>query len=585
MINKILFNKLNLNLVVIVLLIIVIIPLNLSRTDLFVYNLELFISLVSITLILSCGLIIFSCLITAISLKFSAYSTYSSIVGFLLLWVFIAGIFFPVTGDHDPFFNLGLSINKKYEIVLKAILIILFWFFLKKKDKKNYFLRFIYFFVLTNFVFLLLNIQNNYNKNYKNNLNKFGKKNLIVLSFDGISGHKMYEEIVNNKNFNQSLKDFKLYKNTIAGAPYTNPSINIEINGKFTNRDSKNYYKNILNKKNLDSSVYASYHDVVLDKNKVIKKGELQNYNMYFRINKFFQSYGIGSVGRWGTPLSVFLSESLFYSKIYKDLINLISQNDHNKSNPFDIVKTFEKVDLYEYDIIFDNITFSNNLNDVVRMYHFTFSHWPIVVNENCEEVRSLNDKFDSFEHEQIILKCVSKKIIKFLKNLKAKKIYNNSMIIIKSDHGKPNYIERNYSQKISDVFKQKKYNKYYKKYPYTQKLNNSFYWGFGRYKAFILIKDQNQTKDEIEISDKQVFLHDLSVTYCNFFFKSKECNYSDRNDLVKNENQFSTNNYDIYIPKYENSTTHMDTLKKYQISNNLPFLDSLKLNEIILSD
>ena len=113
-------------------------------------------------------------------------------------------------------------------------------------------------------------------------------------------------------------------------------------------------------------------------------------------------------MARWGTPVSVFLSESLFYSKIYKDLINLISQNDHNKSNPFDIVKTFEKVDLYEYDIIFDNITFSNNLNDVVRMYHFTFSHWPIVVNENCEEVRSLNDKFDSFEHEQIILKCVS---------------------------------------------------------------------------------------------------------------------------------------------------------------------------------
>ena len=585
MINKILFNKLNLNLIVIVLLIIVIIPLNLSRTDLFVYNLELFISLVSITLILSCGLIIFSCLITAISLKFSAYSTYSSIVGFLLLWVFIAGIFFPVTGEHDPFFNLGLSINKKYEIVLKAILIILFWFLLKKKDKKNYFLRFIYFFVLTNFVFLFLNIQNNYNKDYKNNLNEFGKKNLIVLSFDGISGHKMYEEIINNKNFNKNLKDFKFYKNTITGAPFTNPSINIEINGKLINRDSKNYYKNILNEKNLDSSVYASYSDFIFDKSKAIRKGELQNYNIYFKINRFFQSYGIGSVGRWATPFGVFLTESLFYNEIYKDFINLISRNDSNKTNPFDTVKTFEKVDLYEYDMIFDNITFNEDLNDVVRMYHFTFSHWPILVNENCEEVQSLDDEIVSFKQEELVLKCVSKKIVKFLKNLKTKKIYDNSMIIIKSDHGKPNYIERNYSQKISDIFKKKKYNKHYKNYPYNQKINNSFYWGFGRYKSFILIKDQNQTKDKIEISGKQVFLHDLSTTYCNFFFKLEECNHFDKNNLVKNENQFNKNNYDIYIPKYVNSSTHMEDLKKYLISNNLPLIDSLKLNEIILSD
>lgn len=585
MINKILFNKLNLNLIVIVLLIIVIIPLNLSRTDLFVYNLELFISLVSITLILSCGLIIFSCLITAISLKFSAYSTYSSIVGFLLLWVFIAGIFFPVTGEHDPFFNLGLSINKKYEIVLKAILIILFWFLLKKKDKKNYFLRFIYFFVLTNFVFLFLNIQNNYNKDYKNNLNEFGKKNLIVLSFDGISGHKMYEEIINNKNFNKNLKDFKFYKNTITGAPFTNPSINIEINGKLINRDSKNYYKNILNEKNLDSSVYASYSDFIFDKSKAIRKGELQNYNIYFKINRFFQSYGIGSVGRWATPFGVFLTESLFYNEVYKDFINLISRNGSNKKNPFDSIKTFEKVDLYEYDMIFDNITFNEDLNDVVRMYHFTFSHWPILVNENCEEVQSLDDEIVSFKQEELVLKCVSKKIVKFLKNLKTKKIYDNSMIIIKSDHGKPNYIERNYSQKISDIFKKKKYNKHYKNYPYNQKINNSFYWGFGRYKSFILIKDQNQTKDKIEISGKQVFLHDLSTTYCNFFFKLEECNHFDKNNLVKNENQFNKNNYDIYIPKYVNSSTHMEDLKKYLISNNLPLIDSLKLNEIILSD
>ena len=586
--NKILFNVLNLNLFIIALLIIVIIPLNFSRNALSAYNLELFISLLSIAFILGGVLIVFSYLISIISLKFDIYSIFSSLVGFSLIWIFITGIFFPVTGGYGPFLNLSLPIDKKYEIILKAILIIFFYFILKKKDKKNYFFRFIYFFVLTNFIFLLINVQKD-NKDYKNNLNnlnEFGKKNLIVLSFDGISSNKLYNSLINDENFYRKLKDFKFYKNTVSGAPFTNPSINMEINGKFINKYSKNFYKNILNKEGLNTSVYGSYYDVVSDKNKTTKEGELQRYNINYKLNKFFQSYGIGSIGRWATPIGIFLTEPLFHKEYYKNFINLVSRSDNNKLNPFNSINTNFYVNLYEYDEIFDNISLNENLNDVLRMYHFTFSHWPVSINENCEEVESL-DAANSFEHEQIALKCISKKIIKFLNNLKNKKIYNNSMIIIKSDHGKPNYIEKFYVDKMSDLFKKQKYNKYYKDYPYSQKINNNFFWGFGRYQSFILIKDRNQTKNKIEISDKQVFLHDLSATYCNFFLKAKECNDFDKNNLLKDEKQFSINNYDIYIPKKEQkySSTTLSNLKKYQISNNLSFLEFLKLNKIILSN
>jgi len=584
--NKILFNVLNLNLFIIALLIIVIIPLNFSRNALSAYNLELFISLLSIAFILGGVLIVFSYLISIISLKFDIYSIFSSLVSFLLIWIFITGIFFPVTGGSGPFLNLSLPIEKKYEIILIGILIILFYFILKKKDKKNYFFRFIYFFVLTNFIFLYINVQKDNNENYKNNLNDFGKKNLIVLSFDGISDNKLYNAIINDENFNRTLKDFKFYKNTVSGAPFTSPSINIEINGKFIKKKSKNFYKNILNKEGLNTSVYGSYHDVVSDKNKTTKEGELQGYNINYKLNNFFQSYGIGSIGRWATPMGIFLTEPLIYKEYYKNFINLVSRNDNNKLNPFDTVNTKYLINLYEYDEIFDNITLNKNLNDVIRMYHFTFSHWPVSINENCEEVGPL-DAANSFEHEQIALKCISKKIIKFINNLKTKKIYNNSMIIIKSDHGKPNYIERFYTDKMVDLLKKKKFNKYYKDYPYSQKINNNFFWGFGRYKPFILIKEQNQTKNKIEISDKQVFLHDLSATYCNFFLKTKECNDFDKNNLLKDENQFSINNYDIYIPKKEQkySSTKLSNLKKYQISNDLNFLEFLKLNKMNSSE
>ena len=79
------------------------------------------------------------------------------------------------------------------------------------------------------------------------------------------------------------------------------------------------------------------------------------------------------------------------------------------------------------------------------------------------------------------------------------------------------------------------------------------------------------------------VFLHDLSATYCNFFFESNECDYLNKNNLAEDEGQFSINNYDIYIPKLEYPflTTQSNVLKKYTMSNDVTFLDFIKLNKI----
>lgn len=584
---KNIFSRVNLNLFTICLLIIVVIPLNLSRTDNFTFTVEFFISLILIALILSLILITFSILIEKIIFKLNIYPAYSFVIGFLLLWVFIVGNFFPVSGIPGPF-SLDISVRLRYLILFKLVLTILFYLFLIKKDKKNYFLRFIYFYVLANIIFLSFNIQNEYkNHKDKNNLSEFGNKNLIVLSFDGISGHKIYDEVITDKEFFQSLKDFKFYKNTVSGAPYSLSSINIEINGKKIN----NNLNNILNKKNINTLVYGTYRSFVLDKNKESEDSliehNIEDYNEAFRINMFFQKYIINSLGRWGTPISTILIEPLIYLEIYTDFINLISFNKENKSNPFDYIKTPSFISLYEYDIIFENVTYNKNLNNLIRMYHFDFSHWPIKVNENCKEIKSFDASIKSYQQESIMLKCISKKIIKFINNLKKNKVYKNSMIVIKSDHGKPNCIERSGTKFSLSEFFVKSCNKHYKDYPYTGKINNNFYWGYGQYKPFIMIKNINQTQDEIKISDKQVFLHDLSATYCNFFSKPTECDYLNKNNLAADEEQFRINSYDIYLPKLEYPliTTQSYGFKKYTISNNITFLDFLKLNEIISSE
>ena len=213
--------------------------------------------------------------------------------------------------------------------------------------------------------------------------------------------------------------------------------------------------------------------------------------------------------------------------------MNLISLEFSNQHNPFNHnIYTSRMVDLHEFDLIFDSTKFDNKLDNVIRMYHFLFSHFDIQIDENCNEVKEL--KIELYLQEEILLKCVSKKIIKFLNVLKKEGIYNNSLIVLKSDHGKPPG--------------------YYKKYPYSLNINNSKYFGYGRYKPFILIKDKNSC-------DSKFFGNNISL----------------------DEKTFKKNKYEIYLPNKKYTFLKIEDFTKYEIFNDISLLDSLKLNDIIL--
>ena len=123
------FNRLNLNLLTINFLIIVVIPLNLNKTITIksnniaegAYSAELLISLILSAVILSLILIFFSFLISKISIKFNVYSIYSFLIGFLLLWIFLTGNFFPVSGLPGPFLNLDLSLSQNFYILFQEL--------------------------------------------------------------------------------------------------------------------------------------------------------------------------------------------------------------------------------------------------------------------------------------------------------------------------------------------------------------------------------------------------------------------------------------------------------------------------------
>ena len=70
-----------------------------------------------------------------------------------------------------------------------------------------------------------------------------------------------------------------------------------------------------------------------------------------------------------------------------------------------------------EFDNIFDQTKLDLDVKNVIRMYHFSFSHWPIRLNEKCEEVKSLDLKLT--EQERVVVNCLGEKIKYFIRKLK----------------------------------------------------------------------------------------------------------------------------------------------------------------------
>jgi hypothetical protein len=537
---------------------------------------KIFFSYINLFILINIIALIFFLLINFLTYKFNKKLNkfFLHLITFIFLWVFFVGIFIPVVGVHDSFLNLNYNIRLRYILLFKVVFVTFLVFYFEKSKYKKIFYKFISIYILMNFLYLFSYvIIFNKVQNYSKKIQFFGKNNLIVLSLDGISDLKMNKKIQSDEAFKNILKDFKFYKNVTASWPSTTNSLNAELNEKifFSEQKLVDRLRNlrnknsILNDKNFNTIVYGSYMRFVNNDDRIVFQSKYKNYGKSFEANIFFQRVVIGSLGRWGTPYLVNLSQKkIVYLSIFKNLMNLISFEFSNQHNPFNHnFYTENMLTMYEFDEIFDDTKYDKNLDNIIRMYHFNFSHYPVRLDENCNEVKEL--KIELYLQEEIAIECISKKIIKFLNVLKKEGIYNDSFVVIKSDHGKPNG--------------------YYKEYPYSLTINNSEHWGYGRYKPFILIKDKNRIKNEIEISSKHVFISDLANTYCNYLKDKKSCDQKFfGNNLSLDEKTFKKNKYEIYLPNKKHTFSKAEDFTKYEIFNDMSLLDSLKLNNIILN-
>lgn len=505
---------------------------------------------------------------------------------FFFNWILLTGFFFPLSlsaGIVDP---ATAAVNKfNLLIALSLSLIITIYF----RKKINVLIIFGYIFIFINIMVILFKIisfnldevikydlidagqknileQNILEKSY----NLGNKRNLIVISLDGLNSDVVKKIFEENKNYDDTFKDFIFYENAVSQAPATALSLAGEIYGNLDFKEISINQNEIYDQLIQENNIFDTYQDTftygpynLFNKNSLKKVGNLSsiffNNDLVKEIKKTealmeIQRY---SLTRFGTRVLVNLFDDLkfaAYGKIFKYNKSDLEKFSFQEQLFFHRGVSFDKTSLLDLEVFkkyIDNFKIDKNEPEKIslRFMHFLYSHFPVDLDSNCQYL-SYNRKtfksvqnYNGYKNET---KCSIKLLEKLIVKLKLINIYDKSLIILKSDHGHPS--------------------NYFDYPPLNLKINNHSHFGLSRYKPLLMIKRINNSNQNITFMKKTFSTNALSKIYCEFVNNIPE--------ICKNND---INTTQIYIPKTKNSSHLIKDLKKINVKSVDQFIEMIK--------
>lgn len=477
---------------------------------------------------------------------------------FVYSWLVFAAFIFPIADSAIMTEAVSTPINVKNLLAVLAIACLITYASFKIDNLVLYSL----FSVMLGSIFITSStalhhffVENQYDKIRKDFSNLSNKKNIIVVSFDGLSNNIAHKILVTDDRLRRKFTDFTFYRNAVSPAPTTHPSIRSELYGNHNFRfHDKKIDINIDKLLDLDklpinkienSFTYGPYSLYKNDERKLApgiyykKKSMLYvyaNYKYWFELNL---ARVLGGKG-----LSII--ENLGLLKLPHKIISL-------SSNSFDLVVSQfsgaqwdlpNVLQVYDFQGIVADLH-ANHDNLSIRMMHFNHTHFPVDFDESCT-IRSVdgdwhnaNQNYSGLSNQTI---CAFKLFYLFLEKLKEIGIYDQTLIVLKGDHGEHAY--------------------FFNEYPYNLKINDHPVVGIDRYSPLLMIKGFNQTHSDMKIDNRLVSLADLSPTIClsiKDYLPSGSCNNFTGVNLLSSQSD-NIENYPLYLDiYYKNDSQQFD--------------------------
>lgn len=430
---------------------------------------------------------------------------------FLLSWVTLAGFLFPLVQSNGMIEASETVVNNQYLILVSVLSVI---FSLIALSKLFYIpIIFCMVIILASFFPSLptfLGVCSKPDSLFPARFTEVStEKNIFVISFDGLPGTVVKNVLEDNPDISETFKDFVFFANAVSQAPATHASIRSELFG------NRNYHSIASTNKEVDalldldslllnniqdSLTYGPYNSYNLNSenrspSNIIYISELEKINNHLywmellmaRIGTLHLNNTLKKVGFFE------ISTKLMTASNYSD--DDLSFKLKNYVGPSGKSRYIRQKD--DYNWIVNNLT-AGKSGLSLRHMHFVHSHYPVDFDENGifrgndALWHQSNQNYQGLYNECIGVTSQFKMLIEKLKTLG---IYDKSLIVFKSDHGKPV--------------------NYYDAQPNDMKINAHELWGVDRYMPLLMIKGFSRRKSHIEYNNDLVTLPDLAKTLC----------------------------------------------------------------------
>ena len=251
-------------------------------------------------------------------------------------------------------------------------------------------------------------------------------QNYVILLLDSVNGKEMGELLETEPEVREGLKDFTYYDNTMVGYPMTFHSIYYLLSGDWYESDEliKDYQTNVL--------LHAPIFDEL----------EKRNYSMefYSLVFPYPDDDGFYRFDNLKRAQGTFAS----YWKFIKLELRLVGLKyapyDLKRfclalPSEFDDLKVVKEIDadLFTYENRFFIQRLKNEIEYIpgnnFKFIHMDGAHPPYMYNKNLEE---LDEETDYYEAVQVAAAMA----VAYVEKLKEAGVYDNTAIIILSDHG-----------------------------------------------------------------------------------------------------------------------------------------------------
>lgn len=387
--------------------------------------------------------------------------------------------------------------------------------------------------------------------------------NILVISLDDISRVLTLDNLNAYPTLRHRFKDFTFFEHLTGNAPGTALSIAHELFGavdfKAIGADSKELVAGLdlemlaMNDPQVDAATYGSYNYLNSIPSRRVEIDGLSNNvsqrSHIARISDLYHYVAVRLATRYLPAAMIKLeNRGLDLTALLNKILELdcrdcsaLERRLENHAGPIwdrEAVSSFAD---------FDSLVERTRVGEssfVLRYMHFLFTHFPIDFDADCEYRSDSYKWFEANQNQQAAYAettCALRKLATLIDRLKKLGIYDNSLIIFKSDHGK--------------------IKSYFDTHPHNAGFNGNLTWGLDRYRPMLMIKDIDTRSDILTVSDRAVAISDLASTICPRLPASASCEaYTGVDMLAPSATQEPP--FSVYLPRDASSTHRLDTLE-----------------------